>query len=410
MLKNLFKLILKFFGWFFHLILDTVRHRVYSNKIVFNCAWEDPILDLQCLDLNEKDNIMIITSAGCNVLTYILQNPNHIYSIDMNPCQNAVLQLKIACIKELDYPTFWQMWGTGRLPGFTKNVYPKLKKHLSTDAQQFWDSHTHYFEGKGLRNSYYWRGCSGALAFMLVLYIYMLGIHKHTMRLFECDTVADQKAIYDKYIKSRLWNPFVNMLLSSSICLSILNGVPTAQQNLLESEGSVAGFIRRSMETVFCELPVKDNYFYRVYLKGGYTKDCCPEFLKEHNFNKLKAGLVDKISTHTTTITQFLKAHNKNDISRFVLLDHMDWMAEAPHILSEEWEQILLNSTDDARYLWRSASETTAFVGDTTVTYKGNKTTVSKLMEYHQDLADKLHKLDRVHTYTSFFIAHLKPT
>jgi len=408
MLDKIFRSILGFFSWFFHVILDSVRSRVYSNKIVFNCAWEDPILDLQALELKDTDNVMIITSAGCNVLTYVLQNPNHIYAIDMNPCQNAVLQLKIASIKELDYPTFWKMWGTGKLPGFTKNVYPNLRKHLSTDAQEFWDKHTHYFEGKGFRNTFYWRGCSGALAYMTTCYLYMLGISKYVDRIFEAETIADQKAIYEKYIKSRLWNPVVNAMLSSSVCLSILNGVPAAQQNLLENEGSVAGFIKRSIETILTELPLKDNYFYRVYLKGEYTKDCCPEFLKEANFNKLKAGLVNKISTHTTTITQFLKAHSKNDISRFVLLDHMDWMAEAPHILSEEWNQILANSTDDARYLWRSASETTSFVGETAVTYKGKNTTVANLMEYHQTLAEKLHKVDRVHTYTSFYIAHLK--
>jgi S-adenosylmethionine-diacylglycerol 3-amino-3-carboxypropyl transferase len=43
-----------------------------------------------------------------------------------------------------------------------------------------------------------------------------------------------------------------------------------------------------------------------VYVDGEYSRECCPEYLKEHNFYKLKNGLVDCISVHTTTITEFL--------------------------------------------------------------------------------------------------------
>jgi S-adenosylmethionine:diacylglycerol 3-amino-3-carboxypropyl transferase len=62
----------------------------------------------------------------------------------------------------------------------------------------------------------------------------------------------------------------------------------------------------------------------RVYIYGQYTKQCCPQYLKEENFYRLKNGLVNKISIHTATLTDFLKEHKKNDINKFVLLDHMD--------------------------------------------------------------------------------------
>src|SRR5437588_326743 len=92
----------------------------------------------------------------------------------------------------------------------------------------------------------------------------------------------------------------------------------------------------------------QDNYFWRVYCFGCYTKNCCPEYLKEDNFKLLKRGLVDNISIHTSTITEFLNSHS-GKISRFVLLDHMDWMATKPQLLKEEVQEIINHSSYNAR-------------------------------------------------------------
>ena len=134
-------MIVSFFLWLFNPIVEFLRRKIYSQKIIFNCCWEDPLLDIEALQINDNDNILCITSAGCNILTYLLQNPKHIYAIDVNPCQNALLQLKIASIKELDFPTFWQMWAHGRIENFSEEIYPRLRIHLPEEARFFWDNH-----------------------------------------------------------------------------------------------------------------------------------------------------------------------------------------------------------------------------------------------------------------------------
>jgi len=209
-------------------------------------------------------------------------------------------------------------------------------------------------------------------------------------------------------------------LLSSSSALALLNGVPAAQQKLLEEKAgaaSVGHFIKQSLETVMVDLPLKDNYFYRVYMENGeYTKDCCPDYLIEENFYKLKNGLVDRISIHTEYVEEFLAKHKeegtskpKQDITRYILLDHMDWMAENPKALSAEWQQTLEHSSPKgARYLWRSASATPDFVLETKVKVQDKDVTLREILELNTELSERLHKLDRVHTYTSFWIADPK--
>jgi len=186
-------------------------------------------------------------------------------------------------------------------------------------------------------------------------------------------------------------------------------GVPASQQKLLDGvEENVGIFMKKSLEYAMTELPLSENYHWRVYFTGSYTKEICPEYLKEANFAKLKSGLVNNISLHTCTITEFLKEYPHKDITKFILLDHMDWMSDKPEMLAEEWQEIITHCTPNAQFLWRSAAKETDFVFNTEVTRDGKKVKLGEIVIPNRKLAEKLHKEDRVHTYTSFYIGNYK--
>ena len=63
---------------------------------------------------------------------------------------------------------------------------------------------------------------------------------------------------------------------------------------------------------------------------------------------------MDRITTHTCTVTEFLN-RNPEPISRFVLLDHMDWLSTFGHqLLQEEWQAIVDHAAPESRIIWRS--------------------------------------------------------
>jgi hypothetical protein len=73
--------------------------------------------------------------------------------------------------------------------------------------------------------------------------------------------------------------------------------------------------------------------------------------------------LAERIQLHTCTVTELLKA-SEEPISKFVLLDHMDWMSSYyPDALAEEWSYILRRATPDARIIFRSAHAAPAYLG-----------------------------------------------
>lgn len=375
---------------------------IHQNHLIYNACWEDPRLDRLAMGLTSADNLLMITSAGCNALDYALDRPHHIYAIDMNPRQNALLDLKIAGIRALDFDDFFKIFGTGYHAHFARLYKEKLRKHLPPNSQKIWDSQQGFFQ----KDSFYFQGTSGLFARGIYQYINLRKLRGLILEMFDTDSMESQAEMYYKFMKPKFWSSALQFLLGTDAVLSLL-GVPRSQRKHLESTypGGMVRFMENSLESVMTKLPLKDNYFWWLYFNGRYSPQRCPGYLEESKFAQLKAGDVDRISTHTATVTDFLVNHEVS-LSRFVLLDHMDWLAAYDEkALADEWRMIFLRSTSEARYLWRSASTDAEFISRVEINQGDGFERVGEKIQYHRQSAKELHARDRVHTYGSFAIA-----
>lgn len=388
-------------------LLDRLDQAVFDalvrRNLVYNTCWEDPAIDRRALALGADDEVLVITSAGCNALDYALQAPRRIHAVDANPRQNALLELKLAGIRRLPFDDFFAVFGEGFHPRFGELYRNVLRDELGPFARTWWDRRPHWFTNP--RASFYFHGLSGLVARAVRGYLRAHPKLRRAMQaLLDAPTLEAQRAIYDERVASLLWTRTLNWTISRQFVMSLL-GVPGAQRELVEAQqcGSVAQFIRDATEYVFRELPLADNHFWRVYLEGRYRRDCCPEYLKPDSFAALKRGLADRIRIHTGTVTDFLHRHDA-PLSRFVLLDHMDWMSHHhPQALVEEWEAILQRAAPSARILLRSAHARPAYL-DQIVVGTSHKP-LRELLRFHDALAQSLQGADRVHTYPGFVIA-----
>ena len=74
-----------------HTISEKVFQRIHGNNLVYNTCWEDPRCDRQLLQLDAQSRVVMLTSAGCNALDYLLDDPTEVHCVDLNPRQNALL-------------------------------------------------------------------------------------------------------------------------------------------------------------------------------------------------------------------------------------------------------------------------------------------------------------------------------
>lgn len=380
---------------------------VHGNNLIYNTCWEDPRLDRVALDLKPDDVVVVLTSAGCNALDYALVEPQHVHAVDMNPRQNALLELKQAAIRELEFDDFFRMFGEGYLPGAGSRFDPRLARHLSPRSRAFWEKRIHWFDNP--RRSFYFRGTSGNFARMMKFYTdRVIKVRPQIDRLLAARTVEEQQEVYFDGMYDRFWTRWVKFTMNRDTTLSML-GVPKAQRRQIETQypGGLIRYLQDCVEAVFARLPFRDNYFWRLYINGCYSRECCPEYLREENFNRLRDGLLDRVTTHTDSVQGFLERH-EGQVTRFVLLDHMDWLSDKYFAsLEAEWQAIIERAAPGARVLWRSGGLRTDFIEDVHVRRQGERVRVSEMLTYNTELARELHELDRVHTYASFYIADL---
>jgi S-adenosylmethionine-diacylglycerol 3-amino-3-carboxypropyl transferase len=350
----------------------------------------------------------MITSAGCNALDYALLNPKRILCVDVNPRQNALLELKIAGIRELDFDMFFALFGRGRHPDANDIYHDVLRTWLAPSSRRYWDRNIDFLAGAGARPSFYFHGTSGMLAWALNQYVDRVArVRPAIERLLHAQSIDEQQFLYGP-LHAQFWKGFVRWAMRRDLTLSFL-GVPRPQRSQIDRtySGGVSQFIEDCVETVFTKIPLRDNYFWRVYLTGQYSAECCPEYLKRDNFERLKAGQVDCIRTYTGTLLRFLESYG-DKISRFVLLDHMDWLSTFHRsVLQRQWSALVERAAPQARVLWRSGGLTVDFIDPLEIVVQRQPRRLGDLLHYDKTLATSLHAQDRVHTYGSFYIADL---
>ena len=367
---------------------------VTSGNLVYNTCWEDPRIDRELLNLNSSSKILMLTSAGDNALNYLLDDVRYIQCVDINPTQNALLELKKAIFKNGNYPLLWDFFGKGRKTGAELIYRQQLRQFLPKQARKFWDKNIHNFSPTATKDSFYFSGTSGKVARTVFNQINRKGLMPAVNNLLAADSLEEQ-AYYFHDIEPQLWNPFSEWLIRRHATMAML-GVPASQRKMIEKqyEDGLLEFIRKSLHQVFTELPIKDNYFWRVYLTGHYTPNCCPNYLREDYFQILQKR-IPRIKTQTSSLLEALQKSNET-YSHYVLLDHQDWMTfTQPNQLAKQWKQILNHAQSDARILFRSAMPKPDFLPDF----------VLNNIRFHPELTESLHKKDRVGTYESTHLA-----
>src|SRR5262245_54121001 len=171
---------------------------VHRRNLIYNTCWEDPALDRVALALGPTDRVMVITSAGCNALDYLLAGAGEVNAVDVNPIQNALLELKTAAIRELDYESFFELFGSGRTPRARQMYDDALRRRLSQAAREYWDKHLGFFSGKGWRKSFYYRGTAGLLAKLMLINIRLMHRLGDPIReLLASKTLEEQRELYE---------------------------------------------------------------------------------------------------------------------------------------------------------------------------------------------------------------------
>ncbi len=383
---------------------------VHSHHLVYVTCWEDPAVDRAALDLMSDDHVLTITSGGCNALDLLLTAARTVSAVDINPMQTALMEFRVAAIRGLDDAAVFALFGAGHSTRAAEMYRDVIRDALSPSARRYWDRHLDYFSGRGWRNSFLYRGSAGVVHKVLRDYAFQVrGLAPAIEELIAAPTLEEQRELYRQHqIRERFMTPVLRWLLSRDMLLALL-GIPGSQRREMEqNRGGTVGYALDVIEAAFTRVHLRTNYFWRGVLEGHYSPDCCPEYLKPENLERLRGGLLDKLHFETASITKFLLSGKSPAISKFILLDHMDWLGNHDLAeLSEEWGAIFNRAKPGARVIFRSAGHEVSYLQALQVRIAGRNRPLTSLLTFERELATRLHATDRTCIYGSFHIADL---
>src|SRR5438270_11491487 len=85
------------------------------DGLVYNQIWEDPVVDLEALQLQSHHRLITIASGGCNVLNYLTAGPERIIAVDLNPNHIALTRVKLQALEHLaDHDSFFRFFGLAK--------------------------------------------------------------------------------------------------------------------------------------------------------------------------------------------------------------------------------------------------------------------------------------------------------
>ncbi|CAO3579706.1 unnamed protein product [Absidia cylindrospora] len=271
----------------------------------------------------------------------------------MNPCQNHLLELKLASIASLDYDDFWRMFGDGRHPLFQTLLHDLISPHLSSYAFQYWSQHSDRFSHK-----FYKTGYSGLAISIFEWWVRMNGLSNAVQEMCHAATIEEQQAIWLDKIRPSIFSPMIRKILNNPMFMWNALGVPMNQMNMFLKECTTQEYIENTLDPIATHSLLRtDQYFYYLCMMQRYHPESCPSYLTREGFQQLKSpGALDCFRLHTDSILNVLQTLPDAYLTRLVVMDHMDWFDPASHDeLVEEIKQMARTLQAGGQVYWRSA-------------------------------------------------------
>jgi len=263
--------------------------QVELPELLFGMSWEDPESDRRALQIQPGDTVVTITSGGCNTLNLLLDDPRQIYSLDINPCQSHLLELKCAAIRRWEYGDLWAFLGLSPAQDRLA-MFESIGEDLSRPALEYWRSRP-----RAIRDGVVYQGRYETFLRHFRRLLRLVQGRQRIRGLFRCGSLEEQRDYFD-----RVWNtPQWRLLFRLAFNKHVLARRGLATDYFRFDDGTASfeeSFFNRSRRA-FRDIPIASNYFLAQYLLGRYASpDATPVFLGKKTSRSFATGSIASAS------------------------------------------------------------------------------------------------------------------
>jgi S-adenosylmethionine-diacylglycerol 3-amino-3-carboxypropyl transferase len=309
----------------------------FFSTLNYSSSNEDSRSEHRALRLINSDKVVTVTGSGGRTLDLLTAQPGKIYSVDMNPAQSYLLELKLAGVRNLTYEEF--LGFVGVTPSSSRIAYYKsCRAHLSLDAANYWDNNLALLKA-GVIYQGRWEKYFRLLAWMVQ------SLRRNTLaRIFSADSLEEQEELYRRTWDGPLWRSFLRAISTRFVWKNVF-GDPGFFQHV-PREFSVSDYLISQFDAAFRTRPIRQSAFMTLLLRGRFSGEALPLHLQREHFPTLKQSW-DRVSIATAPLGCFLLEQPEHSIHAFSLSDISSYTDTAQYY--EIWQTVLRAAAPGAR-------------------------------------------------------------
>lgn len=340
----------------------TLKERIFAmwfRQLVYTQIWEDPVVDMKALKLDEDDHVVTIASGGCNALSYLLANPAKVTAVDLNHAHVSLVKLKIAGLQTLNgYDEFFHFFGIANSSSNVRLYKNVIAPQLDLDSRHYWEGGPIGFRRiRMYAKGFYNYGLLGQLIGIIHWAAKLHGVK--LAELIEQPTQHDQEVWFDQKVAKIFDSKLMTKICSSPFALYNL-GIPPSQHHALcdQQPDNMSQVLKERARRLATVVPIKDNYFAWQAFSRRYDpteQSALPPYLMRNNYEQLKAN-IGKLSVEQSNIRDAIMRMPLQSVDAVVLLDAQDWMSKEE--ITALWSEITRAAKPGARIIFRTAGTT----------------------------------------------------
>ena len=311
----------------------------YSGRICYSACNEDTYSELRALKLQAGSRVLCITGGGGRVLNLLLDGPAEIWAVDVNPCQGALLELKIAAMRAMSHQAYLRFMGVH--PSRTRRAdYDALRPAMSPAARGYFDAHPDMIEGGVLFQGSLERYLQWTARFAQL-------VRGHWVRcLFSFEDLAAQRRFVEGWNRP-FWRFVVHTLCRRSV-LELFSRDPGFWR-FLPPEVPLHQRIYDSIYRYLLNHLARENHLLQLVFFGRYTYEpAMPPYLKAGCYERIQAALATtEIRVLTGPLTDVLRGASDASVDAFSITDVPSYLSG--HAFHDLMEEILRTARPGAR-------------------------------------------------------------
>ncbi|MBO0933781.1 DUF3419 family protein [Fibrella aquatilis] len=293
-------------------------YNVALDRLRYSLVWEDHPSLYSSLAIQPHDRVLVITSAGCNVLNTLLKSPRQVIAIDLNPVQNALLSFKTHLILHHEYGVFRTLMGFDG-PDKVAQTFGQVAPTLPADWQGYWRSFFEVNPGGML--------LAGKLEAYITGFFATLpaALQQQLWQLIRFGNVVEQ---WDFFVQHLHGGTFQQRFIAYFDAANLSKGRSPSLFKYAQESGGEA-FYRRLCQQVETSL-VRDNFFFRFFFFGPehLPESILPACYQSANFTLLRLQL-DRLTIVEGEAIDYLLSAKGNRVTKASLSNIFEYTSQA---------------------------------------------------------------------------------